>query len=117
MKYLKNLGIIIGLMLILSMIVTLLSYFNIFNLKVLSIFKLIIPLISLFIGSFRLGKITKSKGYLEGIKIGLIFILFIFLINILLLKNLSLKILIYYVIILVTSIIASMLGITKNKTN
>ena len=56
MKYLKKLSIsflyIIGFILFFTFITTLLSYFNIISDKVTSIAKIIIPVISMFIGGF-----------------------------------------------------------------
>ena len=68
MKYLKNLGMsfsyMIGTILVLTLIITIFSYFNIMNDKVTSIFKIIIPIISLFVGGFYIGKRSIKKGFL-----------------------------------------------------
>lgn len=97
-----------------SIILTLLNYFNLISPKVLSILKLLTTLIAIFISSYKLGKQSEKKGYIEGIKFGTI-IISIFLLLILLFDKFSIKSLIYYLIILLTSILSSMLGINHKK--
>ena len=68
MNFIKNVSIsilyIVLCLLILTFILTLFSYFNIISDKVVSIFKIIIPIISLFIGGFFIGKKSLRKGWL-----------------------------------------------------
>ena len=115
---LKNWLIAIGyfwtIFLILALLQTILNYFNILSQNTLSIFKLLIPIISITISSYKLGKNSKEKGYLEGIKIGLT-IISSFIIFVILLDKISIKSLLYYTILLLTSIISSMLGINRKK--
>ena len=120
MKYLKKLGFsfiyIISSLLILTFIITFLNYFNIISDKVISIFKILIPIISLFIGGFYIGKNSNSKGYLEGLKLGLIFSLILIIFNYLAFDySFKLKYLLFYLIIITSSILGSMIGINKNK--
>ena len=120
MKYLKKLGFsflyIIGTILISTFIITLLNYFNIISDKVISIFKILIPVISLFIGGFYIGKRSNNKGYLEGLKLGLIFSIFLLIFNFLAFSNsFKLKYLLFYLIIIISSILGSMIGINKRK--
>ena len=120
MKYLKKLGIsflyIIGFILILTFITTLLSYFNILSDKVTSIVKIIIPVISLFIGGFYIGKKSLKKGFLEGLKLGGIFSLILIIFNYLALNNsFKFKYLLFYMILIISSIFGSMIGINKKK--
>lgn len=122
MKYLKKLGFsfiyIIGSLLSITFIITLLNYFNIISDKIISIFKILIPIISLFIGGFYIGKNSNSKGYLEGLKLGSIFSIFLLIFNFLALSNsFKLKYLLFYLIIIVSSILGSMIGININKKN
>ena len=120
MKYLKKLGFsflyIIGTILISTFIITLFNYFNIISDKVISIFKILIPVISLFIGGFYMGKRSINKGYLEGLKLGMIFSLFLIIFNFLAFSNsFKLKYLLFYSIIIISSIFGSMIGINKRK--
>ena len=51
------------LLLVGTLVLTLFNYFNIINSKVISIMKFILPVISMFISSYRLGKLSDKKGY------------------------------------------------------
>ena len=120
MKYLKKLGFsfiyILSTLLIITFIITLLNYFNIISDKVISIFKILIPVLSLFIGGFYIGKNTNNKGYLEGLKLGAIFSIFLIIFNFLALDNsFKLKYLLFYLILMISSILGSMIGINKRK--
>lgn len=120
MKYLKKLAFsflyIISSILIITFLVTLLNYFNIISDKIISIFKILIPIISLFIGGFYIGKNSNNKGYLEGLKLGGIFSIFLLIFNFLALNNsFKLKYLLFYLILIVSSILGSMIGINRKK--
>ena len=120
MKYLKKLGFsflyIIGSILILTFITTILSYFNILNDKVTSIVKIIIPIISMLIGGFYIGKNSLKKGFLEGIKLGLIFSIILIIFNYLALGNsFKFKYMLFYIILIISSILGSMIGINRKK--
>lgn len=122
MKYLKNLSLsflyIIIPILTLTFLITILSYFNIINDKVVSIFKILIPIISILIGSIYIGKHSKKKGFLEGLKLGVIFSLFLIIFNIFVFNNFfKLKYLLFYTIIIITSILGSMIGINSKKVD
>ena len=119
-KYLKNISIsilyIIVSILILTFITTLFSYFNIIGEKTISIFKITIPIISLFIGGFYIGKRSIKKGWFEGLKLGLIFIILLIIFEFFALDiSFKGKNIIYYLIIIISSIFGSMIGISNKK--
>jgi putative membrane protein (TIGR04086 family) len=121
MKYAKNLGFsllfIIGSLLILTLLLTLFNYFNLFSNGLVSTFKIIIPIISLFAGGFFIGKKSSKKGWLEGLKLSLIFTIILILFNLLGLENkLDLKNILYYLIIIISCMFGGMLGINKNNS-
>ena len=120
MNYLKKLGktflttfitLIIGIV-----IITLLNYFNIIGINITNISKIIILGLSIFIGSFSLGKMALKKGYLEGLKFGLLITFILFFLNLIITKNIKIRLIILYIIINITSILGSMFGILKSKT-
>lgn len=122
MTYLKKIGTafiyIFSILIVSTFIISLFNYIGLVNGKFLTILKILIPIISLFVGGFIIGRKSKSKGWLEGIKLGGIFILFLVLFNYLGLKNIpEFKTIIYYLIILGSSVIGSMFGISKNISN
>jgi len=119
MTYLKKYGLrllytIISTLLS-SLIITLLYHYNLINQTTYKLIKIIIFLLIIFINSFILGKKTLQKGYLEGIKFSLIIITL--LISLTLILNLSFKpsLIIYYFIILSTSTLGSIIGISRKK--
>ena len=120
MNYLKKVGIsllyIIGIIFALTMIITILNYFNIISGTLLTISKILICVISLFIGGFIIGKKSSKKGWLEGFKLSIIFLLLLLLFNYLGLGALpELKNIIYYAIIIASCIFGSIIGINKNS--
>lgn len=120
MNYLKNLGVsiiyIVIFILGLTFLFTLLNYINLLNNTVINIIKIIIPVISMFIGGFIIGKKTGKKGWLEGLKLSLIFIVILTLFNYLGLKsNLSLKTIIYYLMLIISTMFGSIIGVNKYR--
>lgn len=117
-KYLKSLTFIFIGLLLTTLIITLISYFNIFGTKIIKILEYLLIIISLFIGGVYIGKRSSNKGYIEGFKIGLITISILFIIGYLVLsKEINYKSLIYYLIIVISSILGSIIGINKKLRN
>ena len=121
MKYAKNLGFsllfIIGSLLIVILLFIFFNYFNLFSNGIVSTFKIIIPIISLFAGGFFIGKKSSKQGWLEGLKLSLIFTIILILFNLLGLGNkLELKNILYYLIIIISCMFGGMLGINKNNS-
>lgn len=118
MTYIKNLGIAfgftIGSLFGVTLIVTLLHYINWIGSKTLSVLEIIIPLLSLFIGGFIIGKNSKQKGWLEGLKLGGLFLAFLILFQYLGLRiHFSVKTILFYALLSVSCVFGSMLGINK----
>lgn len=120
MNYLKKIGLsllyIIGIILVSTFLITLLNYFNIISGTTLTISKILILTISLFIGGLITGKRSTKKGWLEGLKLALIFLVILILFNYLGLGNApKIKNLLYYSIIIISCIFGSIIGINKRK--
>jgi putative membrane protein (TIGR04086 family) len=99
-----------------TLVITLINYFNIMGSKIVSIIRFILPLMAMFISSYRLGNMSDKKGYLEGLKLGSIIIL-IFMVMVFLLDTISWKSILYYLILLLASVMGSMIGINRKKLN
>lgn len=114
-NYLKS--FILSLIIFLSSIIilTILNYFNIVSGIILKVLELLIPLISIFIGSYKLGKTSNQKGYIEGLKYSSIWISIFLLFNIIT-KNLTPIIILYLLLIILISVLSSILGINKKNT-
>ena len=104
---------ILSLFLILFLF-TLLYYFDCIDDKTYQLFKLITLFVTIFIQSFSLGKMRKNKRYLEGVIYGSLFIL-ILLSSSILTNHFQIKSILYYFMILCTSVLGSMFGLSKEK--
>ena len=104
------------LLLVSTLLLTIIDYFSLFNIKIIRGIKLLIPILSLAIISYILGKSALKKGYRAGIKLGSIVIL-IFTIFILLFDKYQVKTLLFDFILLLTSMLSSMIGINQRKKN
>lgn len=112
-KYGKGLLISTISLFVLTFIMTLLNYIGFIKYGVVNIIEIIIIFISIFIGSFYIGKRSIRKGYLEGIKFGLIFLIILIIFNYLGFNiEFKVKNLLYYLILLSSSILGSMIGIS-----
>lgn len=117
-KYLKALLYIFVPILIFNIILSILYYFNIINSKTLSTLNTILVTISMFIGGIYIGNKSNKKGYLEGIKISLIAVIILFIISYLAFdKGITIKSLIYYLLLIISSTLGSMIGINKKRND
>lgn len=120
MNYLKNLGIslmfIVAFMLVFTFIATILNYVGLFSSTIMKIIKIIIPVIAMLMGGFIIGNKQGKKGWLEGLKLSLIFLIILTIFNYLGLKSsFSVKLIIYYTILIVSTILGSIIGVNRFK--
>ena len=118
MKYLKNVGMsfiyIIGLLVVLTFFITLLNYFNIIGSSLTAILEIIIFVLALFVGGMIIVWCSNKKGWLEGLKLSGIFLLVLLLFNYLALDHsFQIKDLIFYLILIISTMFGSMVGINK----
>ena len=103
-------------MMVFAFLLGVLQNFNLFYGKVSEIFMFIYMAILFFIIGFLVGKKATRKGYLEGIKIGLSLIFILIVINVLFYQTgFSLERTIYYFILILSSTLGSMIGISKQS--
>lgn len=105
---------IVSSILLFTLILTLFNYFDIINNT--SMFKIIITILSVLIGSIYLGMHTKNGGLTKGLELGILIVIFIIIYSILFSK-LEFKNIIYYFILLITSSLGSVIGINIKKSN
>lgn len=119
MDYLKKIGFgllyTVSIIIVLTFLVTIFNYIGIIKHGFLTILEIIIPCIGFFIGGFEIGKRSKQKGWLEGIKFSGILLIIIFILN-LILNSFEIKNILYYLILLTLSTTGSIIGINKNKS-
>ena len=114
-KSLKSLLYIFSIIIVSTFLVTTLNYFNIIGPKLLTIFKI---LSSMFTGGIIIGKNSKQKGWLEGIKLGLIVTVILVLFKYLgLNQKFLITNIIYYIILIISCTLGSMIGINKKKND
>ena len=110
--------ILIGLLfvMIFAFLLGVLQNFNLFYGKASEVFMFIYMAILFFIIGFLVGKKATHKGYLEGIKISLSLIFILIVINVLFYQTgFSLERTIYYFILILSSTLGSMIGISKQS--
>lgn len=115
MSYLKSMVYTLGIILISTVIITIFNYFNLLSGIPLKVVRLLVPLIGIFIGSFKIGKVSSRKGYIEGIKYGIIWVVLMLIIN-LITKNFTITSIIYYILLLLVSAFAGVLGINRKRS-
>ncbi len=100
-----------------SLLLSLLNLINLINGNITSILIMINTLILFLYLGLYFGKKTEKKGFLTGIKVGLVGVTIMFLISLIFFKvGPNLSMILYYLILLFASIMGSMIGINK-KTN
>ena len=116
LKYLKYLGytlisIISGIFLISTI-----SYLGIINYTIKKVLIMVVVGFSVFIPAYLLGKSSKTKGYIEGAKLGLLLVV-VFIIFNAFFKVYKIYQIIYYLIIVCASILGGMIGISSSENN
>lgn len=110
-KLLKNLIYTLSSILIVTFILNLLYYFNLFNDSVMNILLIISVLICFLISGRNFSKIDKSRGFISGLKIGLIYSVLFLIITLIFWKdNFKLIDLIYYILLSISSMFGGMLS-------
>ena len=113
-NYLISLGISFLIIITLALLNTIFSSFNILPSGIFTVLKVIIPIIAMFISGIFIGSKTDEKGYLEGLKIGIIYVILIFIFT-LFFSKIKLINFLNYIIIILSSSIGSMICINKKK--
>ncbi len=97
-----------------TLILTTLYYFDYISTDTYKFFKIGTLIITLLANSIVLGRSSLKNGYLDGIKLGIMLIIFCTLVSIMQ-KNISIKLILYNIIILISSTLGSMIGINTKK--
>ena len=113
-NYLKSSLYSLGIMIICTIIIIILNYFNIINGTLLNIIHYIIPIISVMVGSYILGKTSSKKGYIEGLKYSGIWSIIFLIVNIFI-KELNISSIIFFVILILLSMLSSIFGINRKR--
>ena len=114
-KYLKALLIIFIMIIIESLLINTLYYFDIINNNLVKYFKMIIAVSSFLVGGMYLGLHSPNKGYLYGLKLSL-FMIIILILGGVIFNELKFNKIIYYLITTICITFGSMIGINKKKS-
>lgn len=110
-KYLFRTVFFAGVAIVYLLLLSLLHHFGVLHLSNISTINfVVIAILSLLVG-LMMGKKTSKKGYLEGLKLGGIAILILGVLNVLFYRHFDLYVFLYYLVILASSTIGSMVGI------
>jgi len=110
-KYVKWIVAHIISIVIYIILLTIFAFTDIFSLKTIVIINYIaLSIISLIHGILK-GKKASKKGFIEGLKYGFILILILFILNLIFYRQFNLYIFLYYIILIASSTIGSMIGI------
>ena len=115
-KYGKALGFFTIFLFVFAAILTCFNLGNLLYQKSTDTFMMIGMSIVFMVIGFNYGKKAPSKGYLEGLKIGSLLIFFLLIINLLFFQTgFALSRIIYYIVLILASILGSMVGINKKQ--
>lgn len=107
----------LGIILVSTLLVTVLNYFNLIGKSIVSVLEIVIPIISIIVSGFIFGKKSSKKGWIEGLKLSLFIVVILILLNLILKNGIQFKNFIYYFILMFSCVIGSIIGINKNIDN
>lgn len=114
-KYLKPTLVFLGIFAFYLVTLLILNYTGLVKLdSIVKINFVVMSIMTLFLGIIE-GKKTSKKGYLEGLKLGSIVICILFLLNLMFYRYFSVYLLLYYLVIIASSTIGSMIGINLKR--
>lgn len=97
------------------LVLSLLNYLGALSLSFTVKLNFVFMAILMFIFGLTIGKKASKKGYLEGLKLGGIAVLILFVLNIIFYRNFDLQLFLYYLVLLASSTIGSMIGINLHR--
>ena len=114
LSYLKTLIIPTTTFLILPLII---SIFNLFSIGINKLILIMISSIIMIISGFMIGKKSLKKGFISGLILGLMFIIILILMGFIFKTKFDFGRFIYYIILIMSSMLGSIIGINKKKPN
>lgn len=111
---LRSLFILIISLLMSTLIINILDYFDILNSNLIKYFKMFLIIISFIIGGITIGKNSLNNGYLHGLRLSLCTITIFIILSLIMGEFKPIKV-IYYIIITICITLGSMIGINYKK--
>ena len=109
-KYIKSILYFLISIFITTLIITILNYLNLIDQNTISFLKITALIISLTISGIYIAKKATSKKIIEGLKIGIIVVILSFIISLFTKNSLSFSKGLYFLIILISPILGSMIA-------
>lgn len=113
-RYLITFGSIVASLALLTFLLSFVYYFDWISTETYKVFKISILVITLILNSIFLGRNSIKNGYMEGIKLGVMLILFCTLVSISS-NQISIHLIVYNVILLACTTLGGMIGINTKK--
>ena len=107
--------IFIGVVMLYLLILSIIDSFNLLTGFFSLLINIVFSIVLFFFTGYRLSKKKDNKGWYWGLKNGLILIVIFFFLSLIFRCDLSFKVCIYYLILLISSILGGMFGIAKKK--
>lgn len=114
-KYVKPLLCLMTSLIVNVLAMALFHYMGVFKLASIGKINFVVMAILMFVEGLVMGKKTSKKGYLEGLKLGGFVVVSLFLLNIIFTRHFDLYVVLYYVVMMVSSVIGSMIGINLHR--
>lgn len=112
---LRCLSYFLAILIVYLLIISIFNYFEILSYKVVSIINYIFVILLFTFSGFKLSRYERKKGYLNGFLMSLV-LLFIFCIIALITSKLSFSSLVYYLTLILSSIVGGIIGVpNKNE--
>ncbi len=113
-NYLKSISLFLIIFVVYLLLISIISYFELFSFKMISIINYIMILLLFFILGFKASNLEGRKGYLNGFLVSsVVIILFIFIT--LLSDKLDFSKLVYFLTLIASSVTGGIIGVGKSK--
>ena len=116
-KILAFLKVLIVPLILFFILPIILSVFNLFGIGINKIMLIIITSIVMLVSGFLIGRKSEKKGFISGGILGLIFIFILIILGLFFKTDFNLGRFIYYIILILSSMLGSIIGINKKKSN
>lgn len=113
-KYLKPAIFTVVSLILYILILCVFHYFGVMKLSSIGTVNFVVMAILTFMVGIFLGKKTSKKGYLEGLKFGSVLAILLILANIIFYRHIDLYVFLYYLLLVVSPTIGSMIGINMH---
>ena len=111
-NYLKSISFFSILLFFYIIIISIIYYFELFSYNTLNIINYIVMIILFFLMGYKISNLERKKGYLNGFLISSILVIVFTLISLIFFK-IEFSSLIYYLSLIVASIIGGILGVSN----